>query len=190
MVIGLLIIFFCFYFALRLLCRSRKRTMSFRGTEYEVAAQDEMFESKKLGLRGKPDAVLKAGDRYVVIEYKTGRRRESDVVQLYAYLYLVESVKKKPCIGYLVYQNSGSKRTYGPYWLDDEKRKFVEEGIELVKEIKEGKAVPPGEESECRACEFAVRCEVFLSGMNNYTQSFKERWRKWKDEKILAVKSF
>jgi len=57
-------------------------------------------------------------------------------------------------------------------------KKFVQEGIELVREIKEGKAIPPGEESECKRSGFAVRCEVFLKGRNTYTESFEKRWRK------------
>jgi len=61
------VIFFGVHLALMLLWRSKKRTMNFRGTEYKVAAQDENLKKRRIELRGKPDAVLKAKEIYVYL---------------------------------------------------------------------------------------------------------------------------
>lgn len=74
----------------------------------------EVLYAKSLALKGKPDAIIRTRDGIMPLEIKTGRTpkepRESHVMQLMAYCYLVEEkYHTRPVGGILQYSKTGTE---------------------------------------------------------------------------------
>jgi CRISPR-associated exonuclease Cas4 len=99
----------------------------------------EVLYAKSLALKGKPDAIIRTRDGIMPLEIKTGRTpkapRESHIMQLMAYCYLVEEkYHKRPAGGILQYSKTGTEFRI-PYTEE------AEESIKMiVQEILEAKS--------------------------------------------------
>ncbi|TLZ59866.1 MAG: Dna2/Cas4 domain-containing protein [Methanobacteriota archaeon] len=81
------------------------------------AEKPKLFISKRLGLTGRPDAVLLAGDIHVPVEVKTGRTPRgplfSHILQLAAYCVLMEEeFGKPPPYGIIRYEGASHEIEY------------------------------------------------------------------------------
>jgi len=83
----------------------------------EESKKPKLFESRKHGLRGRPDYVLLSGDYHIPVEVKTGRTPKgplfSHILQISAYcLLLEEEYGKAPPFGILRYETVQHKIEY------------------------------------------------------------------------------
>ncbi len=123
--------------------------------------------SERLGLTGKADVVefLSDGTPYPV-EYKQGRRhkRNHDDIQLAAQaLCLEEMTGKAVPEGAIFHYKSKRRRVVA---IDIRLRRLVEDVTQAVRELEQGKTLPPPAEdtSLCRACSLADICQPGLVG--------------------------
>lgn len=122
--------------------------------EYIDVDDSKMFISKKHGLQGRPDYVIKVGEHLIPVEEKKGRTPHgplySHTVQVSAYCMLIEDTTgKAPPYGLLKYPEAEHQVEYN----DDMRRTLLAKLEEMRKVKREGKAhrdhSRPG---KCRSC--------------------------------------
>lgn len=110
--------------ALASVVKRREGIAAAAGLEYvdahrQADGKPRLFVSERYGLSGRPDLVLKEGDKYVPVEIKTGRTPRgplfSHILQLGAYLLLLEETYGSPAGGILRY----AERDDHIEWTDD-----------------------------------------------------------------------
>jgi ATP-dependent exoDNAse (exonuclease V) beta subunit len=59
------------------------------------------------GMSSRPDRIILAEDKTLVIDFKTGEEKEAHHNQVREYMNLVKDLRQKPAVGYLIYIESG-----------------------------------------------------------------------------------
>ncbi len=97
-----------------------------------------LLRSDKYGIQGRPDLLLKVSDNYIPVEIKTGRIPRgplfSHIMQLTAYMVLVEENYKTPPYGILKY----GPQIYRINYEDDLKKILLQKVDEMRKALKTG----------------------------------------------------
>jgi CRISPR-associated exonuclease Cas4 len=98
--------------------------------------ESHLFSSDKYALRGRPDIILYADGKHIPVEMKTGRTPQgplfSHILQLGAYMLLVEEVyKSPPTHGILRYPERDEKIE----WKDDLKKLVLEKMAEMREKL-------------------------------------------------------
>ena len=97
-----------------------------------------LLKSDKYGIQGRPDLLLKAGKDYIPVEIKTGRIPRgplfSHIMQLTAYMLLVEENYKTPPYGILKY----GPQTYRIDYDNELKKILLQKVDEMRKALKTG----------------------------------------------------
>ncbi len=118
-----------------------------------------LLTSKKYGITGRPDLLLKSGKYYVPVEIKTGRVPRgplfSHIMQLTAYMLLVEENYGEAQYGLLMY----GEQVFRIEYEEDLKRMLLQKVEEMKKSLKTGEVHRnhhrPG---KCRHCSRRDRC--------------------------------
>jgi len=120
----------------------------------DMSRQGIVLVSRRYGLSGKPDLILKKGLRYAPVEYKSyrsgGAAREWDVAQLLAYCLLVEENLGNTDGGRLVYPDG----EFFVQWNPAAKTYLME----IMGRMRAGRFRMTEDLGKCRNCEFSVYC--------------------------------
>lgn len=150
--------------------RARRTRRAIR-LEGRVLYQDEglsseLLVSEALGLKGKPDLLLKQNGFVIPVDKKPGRRRakpyDSQVMQLAAYCALVEATRGvRPPHGVIRYDDGDTEVPYTPQL--EVKLLGVLERMQAIKRGAEAHRshASPG---KCRSCGFNAVCDERLAG--------------------------
>ncbi len=149
---------FFFYLALRSEMSYEKIKKELRLPDGEIIYVDDLerspiLKSEKYGIWGRPDLLIKVGDDYIPVEVKTGRVPKgpyfSHIMQLTAYMVLVEENYRAPPYGLLKY----GPQVYRIEYEEDLKNLLLEKVSEMRKALKTGEVHRnhnrPG---KCRHC--------------------------------------
>jgi CRISPR-associated exonuclease Cas4 len=106
-----------------------------------ASAPPKLFESKRHGLRGRPDYVTLQGEEHIPVELKTGRTPRgplfSHILQVYAYCLLVEEeYGRAPSHGVIRYPGASFDMEYN----DDARRLVLQKLDEMRKALAKGEA--------------------------------------------------
>ncbi|HMO01421.1 MAG TPA: CRISPR-associated protein Cas4 [Oligoflexia bacterium] len=127
------------------------------------------FISEKLGLSGRPDAIIQEGKWLIPVEIKplTKKFRDRHIAQLLVYMRLIEEeYKKRPPHGYLIIgeknrlvkiENTSARQL----WLDQQLT-----GMKLY--LTEKKIAPAPQFNKCKNCDVRSHCAFDLTKIKNF----------------------
>lgn len=148
-----------------------RRTRQAIRLEGKVLYQDEglkseLLVSEELGLKGKPDLLLKQKGFIIPVDKKPGRRRSrpyaSQTMQLAAYCALVEAVHGvRPPHGIIRYNDGDTEVPFTP-----QLEARLSTVLERMQSIKRGAEAHRSHASpgKCRSCGFNAVCDERLAG--------------------------
>ena len=141
---------------------SKTDILSYSDDSGESAA---LLSDEKIGLRGRPDQIVKIDDQFIPVEQKTGKipmkPHDSHRMQLLAYLHLVnETTGSAPEYGILRY---GGEALYTVAWDDSAKIDLYSSIQEIQRLMVEGGAKRNHERvGKCRNCSRRAKCPQSL----------------------------
>ncbi|MCB0359478.1 MAG: Dna2/Cas4 domain-containing protein [Bdellovibrionales bacterium] len=157
-----------------------KRSIGVSETAEVIAAKnsDELpgteFRSERLGLRSRPDALLREGGYLIPVDRKpmTNKIRDRHVVQLLTHLRLVEESEGKPSPYGILLMGADVRSVQIKY--TEEKRRWLESLLAEMRAIADGvPAIAAPAYMKCKRCDVRSRCSysAFVPGKSKKKSS-------------------
>ncbi|MEM3927890.1 MAG: CRISPR-associated protein Cas4 [Archaeoglobaceae archaeon] len=142
-----------------------RRTLRGKIVYSDVIRSEKPLYSKTLAIAGKPDFILRRGDKLIPVEYKSSKKPRklyrSHVLQLAAYCWLIEENYNVKCpFGYIVYGKKKFKVKY-----DDGLRKELMNTVGQMRDFLKlslEEASRRKNEKRCKSCLLKESCEKLV----------------------------
>ncbi|MEM2191490.1 MAG: CRISPR-associated protein Cas4 [Archaeoglobaceae archaeon] len=162
--IWIVLVVLVFVLALYMLMEKRMLPLG-KITYNDVSRVEKPLYSKTLAIAGKPDFILKRGDKLIPVEYKSSKKPKkpyrSHILQLAAYCWLVEENYNMKCpYGYIIYGKTRFKVKY-----DDRLRRELMDTVGQMREFLKLSITDASQrknERRCKSCLLREGCKKVI----------------------------